>query len=213
MQGGAARRLIWVPIIHTQEDLGGLTKTVRRLYTKVGRHKWRDHQRAVDQIWANICVELEKVSVDYSQVRLYQDGLPCCGHEEEIVRDLARSGSRNYQILLEMMAKGARIMGTESAQLLVEEYELSRQALQAACSGRESTAAQRTASDHTLERRDRYIAERISQTLLPGETGLVFLGLLHSLDGLLAADIEVTKLNLTSPASPGNAGHHEMEEP
>lgn len=213
MQGSAARRLIWVPIIHTQEDLGGLGETVRHLYAQVGPRKWRDHQRAVDQIWANICVELEKLAVDYSKVRVYQDGLPCCGHEEEIVRDLARTRSRNYQIVLELMAKGARIMGTESAELLVEEYELSRQALQAACSGREPTAAQREASDHTLERRDRYIAERIGQTLLPGETGLLFLGLLHSLDGLLAADIEVTKLNPAPLASRGNAGRHEMKEP
>jgi signal transduction histidine kinase len=62
-------------------------------------------------------------------VRLYQDGLPVCGREEEIVRDLAGSGSQNHQILLELIARGARLTGSESPSLLLEEYELARQLL------------------------------------------------------------------------------------
>jgi hypothetical protein len=42
-----------------------------------------------------------------------------------------------------------------------------------------------------LERRDRYIATRISETLGTGDTGIVFLGFLHSLERLLARDIRL----------------------
>jgi hypothetical protein len=119
------------------------------------------------------------------------------GREVEIVRELEEIGSRNYQILLKLMARGARIMGTESPALLVEEYELSRQTVLAASSGRPTTRAQREASDRILEQRDCFIETRIDETLLPGATGLVFLGLLHSLDRRLPDDIALTKLDLT----------------
>jgi hypothetical protein len=141
-------------------------------------------------------------------LRLYQDGLPCCGREEEIVRDLSEIGSRNHQLLLKLMERGARLEGTESPELLLEEYELVRQMVLAASSKSARTSIQQKASDQILEKRDCYIAQRIAQTLLPGETGLVFLGLLHSLDNRLAQDIEVTKLNLPPPplATAGRAG-------
>jgi hypothetical protein len=45
-----------------------------------------------------------------------------------------------------------------------------------------------------LEKRDRYLADRIDRTLSPRETGLVFLGMLHSLTGLLPANVQVTRL-------------------
>jgi hypothetical protein len=56
---------------------------------------------------------------------IHLEGLPVCGHESEIVADLARAGSRNHRLLLRLREFGAIIMGTESAELLVEEYQLS----------------------------------------------------------------------------------------
>lgn len=207
MQDAAPRRLIWIPMIHTQEDLGTLGEPLRRLHMRQrGRGHWQRHQRTIEAMWTNIGREIEKLDLDYAHLRLYQDGLPCCGREEEIVRDLGEIGSRNHQLLLKLMARGARLVGTESPELLLEEYELSRQAVLAASSTSARTSAQRKASDHILEKRDCYIAQRIAQTLLPGETGLVFLGLLHSLDDRLHRDIELTKLNLTPPTIHGNRG-------
>lgn len=207
MQDAAPRRLIWIPMIHTQEDLGSLGEPLRRLHMRQrGRGHWQRRQRAIEEMWTNIGREIDKLDLDYAHLRLYQDGLACCGREEEIVRDLAEIGSRNYQLLLKLMAQGARLVGTESPELLLEEYELSRQTVLAASSTSARTHAQREASDRILEKRDSYIAKRIDETLLPGETGLVFLGLLHSLDGRLPHDIELTKLNLTPPTIRGNMG-------
>jgi hypothetical protein len=190
------RRLIWIPIIHTQADMGNMAELVKSLYVrKKGSAKWAKHVADIDRIWREIRARIKGRHLDYSRVRLYQDGLPHCGHEAQIVRDLARAGSQNHRLLMDLMEKGARITGTESPDLLLEEYNLAREAL-VASDRRESpdAAARRGALGKAiLEKRDRYIGARIAETLQPGETGLVFLGMLHSLAGRLPPDIEVIR--------------------
>jgi hypothetical protein len=149
----------------------------------------------IDRIWRGIRARIEKMRLDYPQVRLYQDGLPTCGHEAEIVRDLALAGSQNHRLLVDLMAKGARLTGTESPEFLLEEYNLAREAL-VASAPREAPEAARRRGERTrtiLEKRDQYIAAQITRTLQPGETGLIFLGMLHSLVGRLPPDIEVVR--------------------
>ena len=126
-------------------------------------------------------------------IRLYQDGLPVCGRELEIVTEVAESGSLNHQILLRLVEKGAILMGTESPELLLEEYELAKQTLSSNNIGeiRPLKTSQNEMRETLLRRRDRSIAERINSTLAKGETGIIFLGLLHSLDSLLDSDILV----------------------
>ena len=90
---------------------------------------------------------------------------------------------------------------TESPDLLVQEYKLIKEVLAAADA--EAAASlqtrQKSLSQSLLKRRDEAIAERINDTLGPGETGFLFLGMLHSVAGLLAEDIRVTY-----PISPPN---------
>jgi hypothetical protein len=45
-----------------------------------------------------------------------------------------------------------------------------------------------------LKRRDEYIARRINETLRAGETGLIFLGMLHSLGSWLDKEIRLVYL-------------------
>lgn len=211
MRGTAPRRLIWIPVVHTQEDLGSLKESVRRLHVqRAGRGQWQRGQQMIAAMWTNIEQEIERLDLDYPRVRLYQDGLACCGREEEIVRDLAGVGSRNHQLLLKLMSRGARIMGTESPELLLEEYELSRHAILAAGGSTGITPEQRQASDRILKKRDAYVATRIADSLLPGETGVAFLGLLHSLAGRLPGDIEVTRLEVAPQAVVKNSGRMEL---
>lgn len=190
------RRLIWIPIIHAGADLGNLAESVREVYVrKMGRARWEKHMADLDRFWRGIRARIEKRRLDYPKVRLYQDGLPTCGHEEQIVRDLARAGSQNHRLLVDLMAKGARLTGTESPEFLLEEYNLAREALVAAAS-REAPEAARRRAERTrtiLEKRDQYIAAQIARTLQPGETGLIFLGMLHSLVGRLPRDIEILR--------------------
>ena len=188
------RTLIYIPIIHTQADMGALAGAIRRLsIEKLGHREWERSVKAIDQLWTIIHETIEKLDLPYPQVRLYQDGLPNCGREVQIVTDLANAGSPNHQLLLYLMEKGATLMGTESADLLLEEYQLVQQILSAQGLGEAERvqARQESLSNSLLERRDRYISERINETLREGETGILFLGMLHSLEERIAKDIQV----------------------
>ena len=206
VKGKPRRRLIWVPVIHTQADLGSASESVRSLYVRLtGRSGWNNHVKKIDRIWQAVRKEIQALNLDYAKVRLYQDGLPDCGHEERIVRDLAKAGSQNHQILVELMEHGAQITGTESPELVLVEYELTRQVLVSMEAGRLDALGehQLELSKLILEKRDRYIGARIGSTLKDGETGLIFLGLLHSLEGRLPPDIEVVCLGREGRFSDG----------
>ncbi|MFU2207280.1 hypothetical protein [Solidesulfovibrio sp. C21] len=189
------RRLIYFPIVHTLADMGGLGKTVlQKNLQKFGLKVLIDKYKSIESIWSYTEQVAEVLPLEWGKVRLYQDGLPVCGREREIVTDLAQAGSRNHQLLLRLIHKGATLMGTESAELLLLEYQIARQALAPEGTvplSQKSPATQSRGADPLLEHRDQFIAKRINETLLPGEVGILFLGMLHSLEGLLDQDIGV----------------------
>jgi hypothetical protein len=193
--GKTGRRLIYIPIIHTQADMGALARSVRRVTVqKLGRRAWKRNVDVIGQMWAEICRTVEGWELPWENVRLYQDGLPRCGREAEIVTELAGAGSPNHRLLLSLMKRGATLMGTESPDLLLQEYRLVQQILAA----KDPEDAARVEARHgarsrsLLAQRDQHIAGRINESLRAGETGLLFLGMLHSLDSWLAKDIRVT---------------------
>jgi len=196
------RVLIYIPIIHTQADMGALARSVRRVtIRKLGRQAWKRNVDVIGGMWEEIRRTVEGWELPWENVRLYQDGLPRCEREAEIVADLAGAGSPNHQLLLSLMKKGATLMGTESPDLLLEEYRLVQQILAA----KDPEEAARIEARHEarsrslLARRDQYIARRLNESLRAGETGLLFLGMLHSLDSRLAKDIRVSYPILRPP--------------
>jgi hypothetical protein len=202
------RTLLHIPIMHTQADMGALREPIRQLtIEKLGQEGWERKVKTADQRWEAIRQVIEKWELPYEQVRLYQDGLPNCGREVEIVTQLAQAGSPNHTLLVKLMQKGATLMGTESPDLLLQEYQLIQQTLARREGGRASGLEGGLArlSRSLLEKRDRYIAARISKTLGRGETGIIFLGLLHSLERLVVPDIRL-QYPLGRPAPRGKAG-------
>jgi hypothetical protein len=181
--------------LHSQADMGALGQSIYRSHLRrMGKTVLKRKASAIDRIWADIESALERLHLVYRKVRLYQDGLPVCGRELDIVQDLARSGSRNHQLLLRMIEKGATLMGTEAAELLIKEYELYKSILD---SGNTSPVPkmeppQKSLSESILKARDRYIAQRINQTLCAGETGTLFLGMLHAPEPFFSEDIQLT---------------------
>jgi hypothetical protein len=93
-------------------------------------------------------------------------------------------------LLLTLQARGAILMGTESPELLIEEYQLATAAFASGASVR-TEVRQKQLRGTLLEKRDRYIAERINGTLLAGETGILFMGMLHEVTRFLDPDILV----------------------
>ena len=191
------RRLIHIPIIHTAADLGSLSEAVRAHYAKVcGPASWTQREQIVQGLWADIRKNLDALRLDGPKTRIYQDGLPVCGFEERIVRELANAGSSNHQIIVGLLDRGAAVMGTEDPQLLMEEYELHKQSL-----GRRPEKTVAAQADMPATCRPPARASAIGSSpigspprLQEGETGLLFLGALHRLDGLLPADIRLETL-------------------
>lgn len=193
VMGSFSRTLVYLPIIHTQADMGALKESVvRATLEKIGRAGLSRKTAAIDKVWAEIERAIAGLNLSFDRVRLYQDGLPVCGREMEIVTELAQAGSRNHQLLLRLLARGATLMGTESADLLVQEYQLAKQSLTARPPRAAGVAAhRRTLSEALLQRRDQFMAQRINDTLQPGETGILFLGMLHALEPYLHKDVRV----------------------
>jgi hypothetical protein len=192
------RRLILIPILHTQADMGSLGRefeiAARR---QLGQEAWNRHKEALQLYWDEVERRLFSLTLPYARVRLYQDSLPVCGQEERIVQDAAQAGSRNYQILRKLMDYGATLMGTESVDLLMEEYSMARALVEAAARGEgpvQAAVARAERQRALLLARDSFIAERIQTTLEPGETGLLFLGALHAPETMLPPEIEVLRL-------------------
>ena len=195
-----ARRLIWVPIIHSQEDLGRLREAIQRDHARIhGEGRWDEHVRAVEAFWRGVEEWVSGLALDPRRVRLYQDGLPVCEHVEAIVADLARAGSANHRMLAEFAAAGATLEGTESPELLLLEYQLALKTLgvEGVPVTQEGAAEFGRLGRELLTLRDRFIADRIGRTLQPGETGLLFLGMLHAPAAYMPADIRLERLDLT----------------
>jgi hypothetical protein len=201
-----SRILLYFPIIHSQTDMGALSESIRKItLQKLGERVWRQKINLVKRFWADVEKSLDKFSLIYDRTRLYQDGLPVCGKERDIVAELAKKGSPNHQILVRLMEKGATLMGTESAELLIEEYHLIKRTLETGDVKDATTIEirQKTASDLLLKKRDEFIAARIATTLQVEETGILFLGMLHNIAGLLPGDIDALyPMNRSSVASP-----------
>lgn len=187
------RTLIVVPIIHTEQDMGSLLVQIKREYIdRFGHEKWCDHLKSIDEVWLGIRQMITVLELPYPTVHLYQDGLPVCGKEIDIVRDVAAQGSTNHQLLVELMNRGARLEGTEDPQLLLQEYRLHQGDLRDTPPEHEKQRIE--LSRNLLTQRDRFIADRINATLQLGEIGLLFLGLAHSVEALLSPDILVRHL-------------------
>ncbi len=176
------RKLFYIPVVHTPEALGSHLAEVKKEYiAKYGLPKWREHVEAVDDFWRKLRETLLSLSVDHTKMKLYQDGLPVFGRELELVEKLAENGNRNYQILSELVKKGATVVGSEDPKLLIEERD---ELIKNGANG---------SYDGLMERRDEYIAQRIVSTLKDGEIGLLFIGALHRVMDRLPKDIQVQK--------------------
>ena len=191
------RKLIYVPIVHTAADMGSLlSATKAEFLRKYGDREWAEHNRTIRSFWEGLRQRVIGLKLDYAHTHVYQDGLPVCGKELDITADLARQGSENHRLLLWLVDQGAHLVGTEDPQILVEEYELTREALTAP-EGEQRKAAIETYKSkgkELLDRRDEYIRQKIDRTLPDNGTGLLFIGLLHRADERLPKDISVSYL-------------------
>ena len=212
-----SRKLIHVPILHSRSDMGSLQEGLEAAYVQqFGHRHWQDHLALIDKFWESVRAELDGLDLDAGRVDLYQDGLPVCGRELWIAQQTAATGSENYGLLMDLVGRGATLMGTEDPNLLLEEYRNLKASLATKLNdgrgGRDVAGA--TNAARLLAKRDAFIGRRIAETLLSGRTGILFLGMMHQMDSYLPGDIVIRRLRLdtlgradhaapTSAAAPG----------
>ncbi len=190
------RTLIYVPIIHTEADLGSLAEEIEeRTKAVFGDADWQKHKEAVNAYWQEIYDYWEQKNIP--GLKIFQDGMPVDGAVgENIVRSMANNGSINYKIIERLMDKGASLIQTEDAELLKKEYFLTVELTKSdpASISQQALSRYKRHKDRLLKERDSYIARRISECLEDGETGVCFLGASHQIVAILPKDIEVITL-------------------
>jgi hypothetical protein len=130
-------------------------------------------------------------------LQIYQDGLMADGEVgQRVIEEGAKAGSRNYQVVLDLLGKGAEIRKTEDLLLLKDEYTLLKKMMSAKSpiERLSATLKYKFQKGRLLDRRDRFIARRINETLRTDETGILFLGAYHSVIPRLSPDIWVKEV-------------------
>jgi hypothetical protein len=194
------RMLIYVPIIHTSADLGSIAKDVNtRGIAHLGEELWAKHKRTVEGFWDVISQYFD--SIDVKGMKIYQDGLVADGEMgEKIVKETAKAGSKNYQLVLKLLERGAFLVKTEDFKLVKQEYNKLLAIIKAKSIIRKIMALikYKLVKDRLLNKRDDFIAKAIEQTLKHNEKGVLFIGASHRIKKRLPSSIEVKELKDTA---------------
>jgi len=190
------KTLIYVPIIHTSADLGSIAKAVaKRGIADLGEGFWEEHEKTIEGFWDAIAKCFD--SIEVSGFKIYQDGM--IADEEvgrKIVEEGAKKGSKNHEIVLRLLERGAILVKTEDFSLVRKEYDYIKKLTQAkSMPGRMIAYLQyRLVRNGLLRQRDEFIARQINETLERGETGILFIGAAHRIIPLLPQWIQVRQV-------------------
>lgn len=178
-------RLISISIIHTRADYGSLGSKVP---------VDQEYETVATQYWQAVSEHVQKLPVDFSELRVYQDGLLDTS-TEIAAKIVEETQTLNYNLLRWLRDKGAQIIGTESPSLLLQEYRALQAIFNAEDEEQKYTArlGYMKKSAYLLEERDIYITQRIKDTLPEGGTGILFIGLAHEVKRLLEQEMEFSE--------------------
>lgn len=190
------KTLIYVPIIHTGADLGSLAKDVaKRGIADLGEDFWEKHRERVDRFWDVVLQYFD--SVDVSGAKIYQDGMVAEGEiGRKIVEDVVKSGSKNYELITRLLNRGAFLVKTEDFKLVKEERDRLLTITQTKSTTQKLIAfiKYKFIKNRLLKKRDKFIAQRINETLHDGEKGVLFIGAFHNVKKWLLKDIQIKEI-------------------
>jgi hypothetical protein len=157
------------------------------------------NQRVLDAFWEELRLGIESWNIDYSNTFVFQDALPYTGNPERIIEyrivdELASKGSANNKLVKWLLERGTQLVGTESTELLIKEYEAVKKSLAEGLYREMSEPSDRREDEFTsslLAQRDQFIAQRIAETLQTGQIGILFIGLQHRVQDFLPNDLTV----------------------
>jgi len=103
------KKILYIPIVHNQADLGSLGSQLSlEGVKKYDVSLWHDHLEQVDKSWDEIEIEISKhlKKISFDKIKIYQDGLPAVYDIGiKIVKDAAKKGSKNYNIIDNLLCK------------------------------------------------------------------------------------------------------------
>jgi hypothetical protein len=192
------RTLLYIPIIHSGSDMGTIAGDIsRKGIAELGDAKWRTHITTVEKYWDIIAHYCDQMNVETKGLKIYQDGMVADGEiASRIIEDNLKIGSRNYKIISGLLNRGAEIVKTEDFGLVKKELEIFKSISETDNMMKKliKLLIIKIKRRSLMKKRDAFIASSITKTLLPGETGLLFLGAYHHILNKLPADIEVIQV-------------------
>jgi len=190
------RKLIYVPIIHMSADLGSIAKQVdKRGIADLGEEVWEKHIKTIQGFWDVISHYFD--SIDVSGMKIYQDGMVANGEVgQKIVEEGVKSESKNYELVLRLLKRGAILVKTEDFKLVKQERDSLLAITQAKAITQKliSFIKYKLVKNRLLNRRDKFIAKRIDETLNPGEKGILFIGAYHNIKERLPKNIQIREI-------------------
>ena len=177
-------------------DLGSIAKQVdKRGIADFGEEFWKKHRETISGFWDSIINYF--ASLEVKDFKIYQDGLVADGEVgKKIVEEGVNSGSKNYEIIEDLLKRGATLVQTEDFPLVKKERDRIVKITQAKTITEKLIAylKYRLTKNRLLKKRDNYIAKRINETLNHGETGILFMGAYHEITSKLSKKIQITKI-------------------
>ena len=192
------RTLIYVPIIHSSADMGSMGKELNKKgISEFGEDVWKTHIDTVNGFWEAIEYYFETIDIYIKGTKIYQDGMFVDGEfAMKIIEESIKLGSKNYEIVLNLINRGAILIKTEDFKLVKEEYDGLQSIVKSKSNIKKLIALlkYKILKPRLLNRRDKFIAGRIAETLGPYETGILFIGAYHNIIKRLPKDITVVEL-------------------
>lgn len=192
------RKLIYVPVIHSGADMGSFSSEIRnKTISLLGEQQWQKHLETVNAYWEYISFYFKHLDFTVKGVKIYQDGMFADGDTALKILDAGtQSGSKNSEIVMNLIMRGGILVKTEDYQLVKNEYDGIQSLLKSANKLLLMTRLLRykISKSRNLRERDTFISMRISETLRQSETGILFIGAYHNIVNHLPKDIQITEV-------------------
>jgi hypothetical protein len=177
-------------------DLGSIAKQFdKRGIAGFGDEFWTKHKETISGFWDSI--EKYFSSLEVNNFKIYQDSLIADGEiAQRIVEDAVKASSKNYEIIADLIKKGATLVQTEDFALVKKEMNKIVKISNAKTIVTKIAAflLYKLSKNKLLIKRDKYISKRIDETLKQNETGILFLGASHDIISILPDNIQLVEV-------------------
>lgn len=213
------RRIIYIPAVHVKAELNGFENTAQARLYGLDSETFKYADDWAQEYWKQVKQILEEESINPSKARVYAKGAVFPRKQMiPLFQEWAQEGSHHFQIVLDLLRKGAKYEITESPELYLKHEQAMR--IQEELSvkieplwklhteGRLSEESERTLNHYinrmglvlsledslVISNRDKKIASRINNSLKEEETGILILGSAHRVSPWLDPDIDFRPL-------------------